>query len=746
MSDSATNASHPVRSGVCAAAFSVSLRLTAAIFFILITGISPCRASDMLPQEETGYIDQSDEDEISFYELEEQLMVTATGTTKTVRQAPSVASVITAEDIERTGAVTLQEAVEMVPGLHFIGVNQNGAMGMVADIYSMRGVMTNKNPHVLMMINSIPVTVHTIGARTINAFPVSNISRIEVIRGPGSAVYGADAFAGTINVITKSAEEIGGTRSGFRGGSFDTYGAWVQHGSGGTPGGWEVALGLEILETGGDSDRILDTDAQTRFDSLFGTTASRAPGSPDTGGRIITANTELARDNFTLRVMGYWNDSNFGAGGANTLGTKEWSQDVYLASMTYQNDELADDWNLVGNISYLYHDDDALMEIFPAGAVLPVGDDGNLLTPGGGMVSFPDGVWGQPGRTEETASTELTGLHSGFENHFFRISAGFRRADVTPKSLTNTGPAVLDGTEEVADGTMVSTTDTEYVYMERENIRDVWFLSLQDEWKFARKWELTAGVRYDHYSDFGHTVNPRLALVWNTSGELILKLLFGTAFRPPALAELYAKNNPSGLGNPDLDPETVRTLELVFDYRPVPRLHTTLNLFGYKIKDLIDLVKDPDTGIGRWQNVRDQDGYGFEAEAKLAVTDTLSLAGNFSYQHSEDADTDEAVPNAPGMQAYLNAHWMFLPDWSFDTSLHWVAKRERAESDTREDVDDYATVNMVLRRKNIFRHWDLAIIARNLFDEDIREPAPPAIENDYPMEGRSFFGEVRWHF
>ena len=87
-------------------------------------------------------------------------------------------------------------------------------------------------------------------------------------------------------------------------------------------------------------------------------------------------------------------------------------------------------------------------------------------------------------------------------------------------------------------------------------------LSLQDEWQLAPDWELTAGVRYDHYSDFGATLNPRAALVWQTSPRLTSKILYGRAFRAPAFDTLYAQNNPVGLGNDSLDPETIDTIEL----------------------------------------------------------------------------------------------------------------------------------------------------------------------------------------
>ena len=107
--------------------------------------------------------------------------------------------------------------------------------------------------------------------------PVAMISRIEVVRGPGSALYGADAFSGVVNVFTKDNFEINGSRGGVRYGSFDTTDAWAQHG--GQYGGWDVALGVESRKTQGDDDRIIDKD------SLYAIglgNRSKAPGPLDT--------------------------------------------------------------------------------------------------------------------------------------------------------------------------------------------------------------------------------------------------------------------------------------------------------------------------------------------------------------------------------------------------------------------------------------------------------------------------------
>jgi iron complex outermembrane receptor protein len=105
--------------------------------------------------------------------------------------------------------------------------------------------------------------------------PVNAIARIEVIRGPGAAVFGADAFAGVINLITKTKQDIEGTETGVRAGSFDSYEGWLLHGE--DYGGFDVALSLEYQTTDGHKE-VVQEDAPTQFDKLFGTHASLAPG------------------------------------------------------------------------------------------------------------------------------------------------------------------------------------------------------------------------------------------------------------------------------------------------------------------------------------------------------------------------------------------------------------------------------------------------------------------------------------
>ncbi|MGV6806472.1 MAG: TonB-dependent receptor, partial [bacterium] len=169
---------------------------------------------------------QNDESQLSDFYGDDFFVSIATGVSQPINKAPAVASVITADEIVRTGATDLDQLLERIPGLHVarsIGFNP---------IYTFRGIHSNFNPQVLMLVNGIPLTHLYQGDRNLvwGGMPVEAISRVEVIRGPGSALYGADAFAGVINIILKQGSEITEASSGVRFGSFNSKSAWFVDG------------------------------------------------------------------------------------------------------------------------------------------------------------------------------------------------------------------------------------------------------------------------------------------------------------------------------------------------------------------------------------------------------------------------------------------------------------------------------------------------------------------------------------
>jgi iron complex outermembrane receptor protein len=273
--------------------------------------------------------------------------------------------------------------------------------------------------------------------------------------------------------------------------------------------------------------------------------------------------------------------------------------------------------------------------------------------------------------------------------------------------------------------------------------RRVNYVYAQDEWNFTRDWYLTAGVRQDHYSDFGNTINPRLALVWDTAYNLTSKLLYGQAFRPPSFAELYNINNPVAQGNPNLKPETNQSLELAFNWQATSTFQANLNLFRYQMKDILRFVQNPDASYTA-QNAGKQHGQGMEVELVWDAAANLRLSGNYAMQHSVDETTNQDPGNAPRNHVYARADWRFMPRWTADTQLNWVADRRRDPGDTRPPIADYHTVDFTLRSSNENGNWDYSFKVLNLFGADAREPspAPGLIPYDLPVDPRALRVEL----
>jgi iron complex outermembrane receptor protein len=689
-----------------------------------------------------------EEDFTKMYDSDALISI-ATGTQKPIHLAPAVASVITAKDIQNMGATTLDEALERIPGVH-VSVSP---LKDLNSLYSIRGLGSGFNTQVLLTINGIPVRDNYSGSR-LNTFrlPVANISRIEVIRGPGSAVHGADAFAGVINVITRSADEINGLRVGARAGSFNSKEGWLQYG--GRVDDWQIAFSTEWAKSDGDPNRKVGSDLAT----LLGAPSYAAAYPLQTRYNTLNSRIGLSNDRWDISLSSWLQrDGGLGPGAAQAIDpVGKNNVDSYQFDAAYRFPDKLKGWEMSSRFTHQYVNDKNIFQLLPPGTVVPIGDDGNIGTapnaacpvvPGLGqacLVSFPDGVWGNPGGIYNNDSLELNALYAEKSGHLIRANIGATAQRMTSYETKNFGPgtpAALVVGPVVIPGALTDVTGTPSIFMSDQK-RTAWYLALQDEWQFARDWTLTGGVRNDHYSDFGNTINPRMALVWATRYNLTSKLLYGSAFRAPSFSELYAKNNPVNLGNPQLKPEKIQTVELAFDYRPTFTWQHLFNTYAYKAKDLLGYT--PSAAGLMTQNLNGQDGYGFEFESKWKPSDTLQLGAAFSWQHSKTQQTNTTVPDAPGRLLSASLLWKPQYDWSVYGSANRVMGRVRAAGDSRASIADYTFVNLSVR-KRLSESVEFATSVRNLFNANGREPSNGTIAADYPLAGRSIFAELSYH-
>lgn len=677
---------------------------------------------------------KTEEEELSAVFGDKSTVSVATGSSQPLRRAPAVATVITAADIAAMGAADLDEVLQTVPGLH-VGRNNQG----YNPLYVIRGIHSEFNGQTLVLQNGVPMTSMFIGNRgnMWAGLPVANIARIEIIRGPGSALHGADAYAGVINIVTKSAADIAGSELGLRVGSFDSREAWAQHGA--RHGGVDLAAFLRIGRTDGQRE-LVAADAQSQLDALFGTRASRAPGPVNTGHEAVDAHLDASAGKLRLRAGFKLRDKvGSGAGAASALdpvGTgRTLRSNVELA---WSDIELTPVWTLglTGSLFRYVNQFPGLLQIFPPGAF-------------GG--SFPQGVYGAPNTWEKQLRLAAVSTYTGWQGHSLRVGVGrddldmYRTQEFKNFTLVTSGP--LMGLPVPTPGAQVTEFPVGQSFSTPHR-RKVGYAYLQDEWNFARDWRLTGGVRRDHYSDFGDTTNPRLALVWDASLDLTAKLLFGRAFRAPSFSEQYSINNPVIRGNPALKPELISTVEAAFSWQAARDSQVQLSLYRYAMKDVIRAV-DVGGGVAEYANVGRQRGRGLELEASHDIGRQLRLSGYYAWQQSTDRGTGRDAGYAPRHQLFGRADWRFAGGWTLGGQVLHVADRARPAGDARAPIADYTTVDLTLRARLDAGRWELCLSARNVFDADVREPslAPgTALPGDLPMAGRSFGAQLAYRF
>ncbi len=605
----------------------------------------------------------------------------ATQSPQSVSKAPAVVSVITAEDIKATGATNFVEVLQNVPGI-YLRINQFGFRPLV----SMRGAASKNS---LIMVNGAPMRdlVWSTGIFW-RGLPVSMIERIEVIRGPASALYGSDASSGVINVITKTAGSMRGSEAGVRLGSFDTQAVWLNHGS--EWNGLDIGLSLDASTTAGHRPYIVTTR---------------------NGGQADHAN--LGYDNIDVRLsvgQGHWRiladhmqKSNVGIGvtGGSYLDpqTQASERQTSLAWL-YNNGGFAKDWSLDAELRYRDLE----------------------YSSGNGFWEQTTSDLNQLRSAERRLNTELSGLYSGFKDHQMRIGGGLVWQDIYLAENATSG----------ASFTRIPLRGRDYSY-----------LFVQDAWAFAEHWELTAGARYDHFSCASSALSPRVALVWQTTDRLTSKLIYGRAFRMPSFLELYVTTNAT-TPNPDLAPEKSRTWEMAFNYRLTRDLNLGANVFHYyQANPIVD-------ASGTFKNVDPHTIRGLELEALWQATQTLRLVGNATFRKADQEQYVRLGVadhfSVPNRDAYLRADWTFLPKWNWNLQANYTGRRSYLLTDTRGPLRAQTVADTTIRHYH-GSEWEFAASVRNLFNADAREySGRTTIPNYLPMPKRNLYIEARYKF
>lgn len=656
------------------------------------------------------------DDDLGLIYGSDQMQSIASGHPLPQSLSPSVTSVLTSQDIDRIGARRITDVLEYLPGVH-ISSARNGT-----NVIGFRGIASESNSQVLILINGIPLRNTLFGGKPFEwNMSVKNISHIEIIRGPGSMLYGGDAMAGVINIVLKTGRELKGGDAGGFVGNQDTYEGWAEYGS--EHGDLEYSLAFQGGSTNGFRGRV-DQDAQTVIDNQFGTHASNAPGFTNNGREDIDARIDVAyKDLIRLRAgyQGFYNvETGIGAAYAldNTGGT---NNDIYNIDLSLNN-KITDGLSNTTSLYFLGQNPSTDVNLLPAGTF------GGLLPLGARNI-----VSGFQGTTGIT--TQLN--YIGFNKHTITGGTGLIYnwiSDGTDKInyiITPFFAQQIPLTEASVFG-----RDPLLASKERTN----YYALIQDEWNFAPDWYLTTGFRYDYYSDVSPGYSPRIALVWNVNLNLTTKILYSRAFRPPSFLE---KNLPLIPGT-IVRPETVNTVEFQVENKWASDLITSANVYWFKQENLITSTNSTSITPVGFRNSAPIDGIGFETETKYMINSNVNVAVSYSYHGLPSTSYTGLMPEhmAKGL-----INWDITDNWAVGTQLNWIGERKRPSDDPRGNLAGYFTAGLTLSTK-ITKPLELTFRVNNIFNSTLKEPTlnPILFPGDEAILGRTVLGQVKVTF
>ncbi|MBK1654493.1 TonB-dependent receptor plug domain-containing protein [Allochromatium vinosum] len=616
----------------------------------------------------------------------------ATKTRLNADYVPGILSVLNGDELVALGVRTVWEALELVPGVQ-IDRNRNGGLRV-----AIRGFQ-HSNGNVKLLLNSVAMNNAFAGYSNILYIPIEQVERIEVIRGPGSAVHGEFAFAGVINVLTRQNEN----RAYVEAGSGETYGTGAVLSAQSPDGDWR----LNLNASGWSRQGTEITAGPDRLYTLGLSERSQAPGRINNAENYRLA--VFALDYRQLSLLAQYSRSQGGTffGPLDVLPESNTGADASLAEQSLVqlrhsfdptptlSAELKLSWSeYIGNWA---------VDVLPSGVAYPLGSR-NV---------YPDGVFIEDYVRIGRQEAELDLNWHGWSGHRWQLSLSAAEARIDEAWWAFNGDA-----ETLEPLPSVRRYSGDQNYLDEGARRSIHSIAVQDQFHLTEPLAVTAGLRYDNYSDVGENLSPRLGAVWTLSDKHLVKAQYAEAFFPPTLYQVYGNSESRVRDSFTLDPETVSTTELGYIFRHGTRV-ARATLYHSRVRDLIVLENNRYQNRGR---VRLQ---GFEAEWEQRLSPAWKLTANLSYSDTLDEETGDALTGAADWLGNLSLLYRPRPDILL--SGHWraVGDRHRSADDPRRGrLPGYQDLSLTL---NWFDFGTPGLTLRagvdNLLGQQIKSPA-----------------------
>jgi outer membrane receptor for ferrienterochelin and colicins len=605
---------------------------------------------------------------------------------QSLAEAPANVSVITAEEVRRYGYRTLGEALASVRGFYVTNDHSYEYVGVRG--FSLPG---DFNTRFLVMLNGHPLTDNIYNSNNFFeqdfGLDMDLVERIEIIRGPTSALYGSNGMLANINVVTRSPAEA------------RSLGASVETSSAG--GG---KLSLTTSRYLGNGVNLL-AEASVFQDQGFSFPVAGLPVPAGVGNTVSAADGESGFHSFANLV---W---------------RGWSFTAYF-NERYKNVPIGLGTSLSGD------------------AAQHVVDSRNLIE-----ASYKRQAG--PGQLQWRMAYDQYRYRDLYDYPVGDVIEPVRdvnKGDWLDSSLTydiplgHVGPLTMGASGSWELRNVQYNLDDDGVIQDWTSRPDRGLaLFAQQEWDVSRRWKLYGGARWDYTRYFPALVSPRVAAVFQASPRTVYKLVYGHPFRnPSSFEQFYNDGGLSYVAAAPLKPEAAQAFEASFERRMARNWTVILNGFHDRIKNVIEAVTLAD-GVQQYQNAGKLLSTGVEFEVRGKLWNRLETTASTAWQNAVDGSGGGRLANAPSIVSKarlgLPVGHLFLGG-----SVNYLSPRDTWSGATLGGflvADGTATVRLGAS-------FDLQAGIRNALNKRYEDPIYLAIDR-LPGDPRSAFLRLVWH-
>jgi outer membrane receptor for ferrienterochelin and colicins len=587
-------------------------------------------------------------------------------------KTPSSVSLFTREDIDRLGLRTLGDLLTRVPGFYSMMDSVEGNSSHMV----MRGHAQNYANTLLVLLNGQRINDDYTGGLNyfIRYLSIRDASKIEVIRGPGSALYGSNAYSGVINIITDAKPEVSATI-----GSLGTTALYLSEQL--TLADWQLAASLNFYR-----------DEGYEFTHVF-----------DPSGLQTTTNDPKTVEQLNLSAKDQNSSINF-----QYLHSKR--QNYYLFRRL--RDGVAElelsHWTLYGS-HQLWQQDKWTVDI--SGGYQHASRESLSALVAGGTPPYEqaDFLFGEDFEYQ-SANIALDAIYQFSDEIKLNLGSFFSTSDI-PRAYLKSNYNLYGDEEYLGEMITFDTNTAQRTVLDKT--RRIQSVYAQSEWQMTRQITLTAGLRLDTYNDIDNALTPRLSLVHAIDENQGYKLIYAEAYRAPSLGDLYDEENGLTVGSQTLKANELNSIEAVY-YWYGAQTAVTATVFDNHHQHIVGRINTDNLSF--LANIGSNNARGLELQLQWQPNINWLLKSDMTHLFTNQTHIVEGAGLTPSEiiapKSYLNYEIQYVPnDWSLSLSGNW-----RSEVEALRKQGSLLLINAHIRyRWSQDVHWELSI--KNLSDE-----------------------------